>query len=119
MTKVLVVDDDDGVRESTCEVLQSVGYDTEAAADGEEALRKIGPDIEAVVLDLFMPKLDGIGVLEQLREDVSVVVVSAFEYRTREQVESRCAGRVCAYLSKPVPPPKLVQAVAHCIDAAP
>jgi CheY-like chemotaxis protein len=119
MTKVLVVDDDDAVRESTCAVLESAGFETESAGNGEEALAKLGPGVEAMVLDLFMPNVDGIEVLERMADDVAVVVVvSAFEYRTRDEVERRCRGRVCAYLAKPVPPPKLVQTVADCLGAA-
>ena len=113
--KVLVVEDDPGVRESTCEVLESAGFEADSAADGIEALAKVDADVGALVLDLFMPKLDGIGVLEQLDDTVTVVVVSAFEYRTREEVERRCAGRVCAFLYKPVPPPTLVRTLADCV----
>lgn len=113
--KILVVDDDAAVRESTREVLESAGFEADSAADGEEALAKIDGEVGAMVLDLFMPKLDGIGVLEQLGDDVTVVVVSAFEYLTREEVERRCAGRVCAFLYKPVPPPQLVRTVTDCL----
>ena len=68
MAYVLVVDDGVDVREALCESLRRAGHEVGCVEDGREALRTIldrTPDI--VVLDLFMPGMDGGGLLEVLR----------------------------------------------------
>ncbi len=117
MSKVLVVDDDEAVRVSVCEILAAEGYETEAAMDGEQALALLGPDIDAMLLDLHLPKLDGIHVLNALDDGPVVIVLSAFEYRARSEVENRYSDRVCAFLQKPVPPPMLLQTLRRCMSA--
>lgn len=80
--KVMVVDDDPGVRELLSIQLGAIGYQVETARDGEAALDRISeykPD--AVILDLAMPRLDGFGVLEHLGRtklaSLPVLVLSA------------------------------------------
>lgn len=77
-TRVLVVDDEDGVREVLSRFLAERGYIVDAAEDGQQALEKIlnaAPDI--VFLDLKMPRLGGIDVLKRLREEgVNVAVIT-------------------------------------------
>lgn len=68
--KVLVVDDDQYIRELYEEVLKDEGYDVETANNGEETLAKLqqgGYDI--TLLDIMMPKLDGLGVLDALSKN--------------------------------------------------
>ena len=65
--KVLVVDDDQFIRELYEEVLRDDGFEVESAVDGEEELQKMqqgGYDL--VLLDVMMPKKDGLGVLGEL-----------------------------------------------------
>ncbi len=101
--QVLVVDDDPAVRESLRRSLAFNGYDVELAADGEQALRSISshrPD--AVVLDVMMPKLDGLATCRALRaagDDVPVLMLTA-----RDEVSDRVAGLDAGaddYLPKP------------------
>lgn len=69
-SKILVVDDDPTLRELYDEVLKAAGYTIEFAVDGEEGLAKIrtgGYDL--VLLDVMMPKLDGLGVLTKLQTE--------------------------------------------------
>ena len=68
--KVLVVDDDLYIRELYEEVLKDEGFTVDAAVDGEEGLKKLregGYDL--VLLDVMMPKLDGLGVLDGLKKE--------------------------------------------------
>lgn len=83
---VLIVDDDDGIRECLAELLAAEGYDVAEARDGYEGLRALDATQPAVVvLDLMMPVLNGWQFLDQKRHrraDVSsipVVVVTASE----------------------------------------
>ncbi|MFA5991290.1 MAG: response regulator [Candidatus Doudnabacteria bacterium] len=68
MTKILVAEDDKLISGSLCDALRAAGYDSTPAYDGEEAVAKakeIVPDL--VLLDIMMPKLDGISVLWELK----------------------------------------------------
>lgn len=68
--KILLVDDDLYIRDVYLEVLKSDGFEVETAINGEEALKKIHPGgYDLIILDVMMPKLDGIGVLESLQKD--------------------------------------------------
>jgi two-component system chemotaxis response regulator CheY len=81
---ILVVDDEDAIREVVAETLELEGYHVERAGDGEQALAKVKalhPD--AVVLDLMMPVMDGWTFLQQCRGDeichnTPVLVMSAY-----------------------------------------
>jgi CheY-like chemotaxis protein len=118
MARLLVVDDDASVRESMCALLSLRGHEVESARDGRAALDRLeqAPTPDCMVLDMHMPRLGGIGVLEALESELPrVVVLSAFEYVSRVEVEERFAARVCAFLVKPVPPPDLVRTVEGCL----
>jgi CheY-like chemotaxis protein len=81
---VLVIDDDDAIREALAEILEMSGYRVASAADGQEGvhLLEVGLEPSAIVLDLMMPRMDGWTFLSRLRKDprfdnVPVVVTSA------------------------------------------
>jgi len=81
--RVLVVDDDALVRRALSRMLGNVGVEVETAANGEAALSRLNdqPQIDLVLLDLHMPRLDGHGVLQRMHADpwtasVPVVVIS-------------------------------------------
>ncbi len=101
--RILVVDDDRAVRESLRRSLSFNGYSVELAQDGREALDLIvrhRPD--ALVLDVMMPRLDGLEVCRQLRsagDDLPILVLTA-----RDSVSERVAGLDAGaddYLPKP------------------
>ena len=85
---ILVIDDDEGIRAATAEILELAGYRVVVAADGQEAveLLAICPTPQAIVLDLMMPRMDGWTFLALLRSDprfhdVPVMVTSAVPVR--------------------------------------
>jgi two-component system response regulator MprA len=100
---VLVVDDDKAVRESLRRSLEFNGYAVSLAADGAEALAGIGgiaPDV--VVMDVMMPRLDGIEATKSLRKagnDVPILVLTARD-AVGDRVEGLDAG-ADDYLTKP------------------
>ena len=111
---VLVVDDNDGVRSSMSDILRTVGYTVEEAADGEDALSLLTTKrFDAMVLDLKMPRRDGASLLSALSEPPTVVVVSAFELD--DETRHRAGSTIVAHLSKPVPPQQLLDAVADAV----
>ena len=68
MTKIVAAEDDKLISNSLCDALKTAGYEATPAYDGEEAVAKIKeilPDL--VLLDIMMPKLDGISVLWELK----------------------------------------------------
>jgi two-component system response regulator MprA len=102
--RILVVDDDRAVRESLRRSLQFNGYQVEVATDGQQALDAIasGSRPDAMVLDVMMPRLDGLQVCRQLRgsgDDLPILVLTA-----RDLVSDRVAGLDAGaddYLPKP------------------
>jgi DNA-binding response OmpR family regulator len=100
--RVLVVEDDDEIAQVLQRSLRLDGYDVRIAGDGEAALDQAAayhPDL--VILDLGLPKLDGIEVARRLRaaDDVPILMLTA-----RDAVESRIEGLDCGaddYLVKP------------------
>lgn len=73
MTKIIIAEDDKLISGSLCEALKGQGFEVTPAYDGEEAIAKakeIHPDI--MLLDIMMPKLDGISVLWEIKADPSV-----------------------------------------------
>jgi two-component system response regulator MprA len=101
--RVLVVDDDKAVRESLRRSLEFNGYDVSLAADGAEALAGIGasgPDV--VIMDVMMPRLDGIETTKALRKagnDIPILVLTARD-AVGDRVEGLDAG-ADDYLTKP------------------
>ena len=76
MTKILSAEDDKLISGSLCDALKSAGYEPTPAYDGEEAVAKakeLLPDL--VLLDIMMPKLDGISVLWELKADPSTAKI--------------------------------------------
>lgn len=84
MPYVLIVDDDPDAQEILADIAQAMGFDTQCAGDGQEALELILAESPLLVLlDLMMPKLDGFGVLARLRanpatREIPVIVVTAY-----------------------------------------
>jgi CheY-like chemotaxis protein len=78
---ILVVDDDSAIRDALTLLLEDEGYAVRAAPDGLTALEAIAPDPpDLVITDLYMPGLDGLGLIARLRSerpDLPIVVVSA------------------------------------------
>ncbi len=73
---ILLVDDDAAVRQVLSFPLERDGYDVVQAADGEEALQRFGQSpVDLVVLDIMLPRLDGLEVCKQLRAHSSVPII--------------------------------------------
>lgn len=112
---VLVVDDEDAVRSSICEILGTAGLTTGEASDGEIALEKLAlMRVGAMVVDVRMPRLDGLAMLQRLTDPPPTVLVSA--YAISDDVRERLSGKVHTYLQKPFPPDDLLKAIAAALQ---
>ncbi|HEV7214393.1 MAG TPA: response regulator transcription factor [Chloroflexota bacterium] len=114
---VLVVDDDDGIRDALQALLEDEGYDVRSAGNGIEALAVCGEGLPAlIVLDLMMPKMDGATFMLALRRGHSaippVLVLSASQ-RAPQQVQEMGAE---AYMAKPYDLDELLSIVERLVQ---
>lgn len=116
---VLVADDDRGVRESVVEILESAGYTVVEAFDGEDALEQLNRNaVDAVLLDVRMPRRDGLSVIEGMAPvppPPGVILVTAYDMEP--EVQQQLRPRVLRFLRKPVPPLTLLEVVADAVRA--
>ncbi|WP_300679760.1 response regulator transcription factor [Nocardioides sp.] len=109
-SRVLVVDDDKAVRESLRRSLEFNGYDVVLAEDGAEALAVIGAaKADVVVMDVMMPRLNGLEATRALRaagNDVPIIVLTALD-AVGDRVDGLDAG-ADDYLTKPFALPELL-----------
>jgi CheY-like chemotaxis protein len=114
---VLIVDDDEHLRESLAELLTGEGYAAAAAADGRTALAYLQQHAPPclIILDLLMPVMDGWEFRERQRRvsdlaEIPVLVTTALseEYRRENRLQAQ------AYLTKPLDVPHLLRVVADC-----
>ena len=95
-TRVLLVDDDESIRTMLTRILERESFAVTTARDGQEAietLRDHGFDV--VLLDLMMPRVDGFGVIQYLRDHQPtllghVIVMTAFTAAAKEKIEPTC-----------------------------
>ncbi|HUC36753.1 MAG TPA: response regulator [Acidimicrobiales bacterium] len=115
---VLVVDDDEAVRSSTADVLRSAGHSVIEAGDGQDALRQLDRHrVGALVLDIRMPKLDGMAVLAAVEELPPVIVFSAFDL---DHVDLRPFGnKIFQQVQKPLAPDLLIALVGRALNGGP
>ncbi len=113
-TRVLVVDDEAAERITLGEVLRLEGFQVTLAASGEEALSLAmkGPPFDVAILDLRLPGIDGIEVLENLhRQSPETVVILITGYATLETAISALRKGAYDYLLKPCPVEQILEAV--------
>jgi DNA-binding NtrC family response regulator len=116
--RILIVDDEEGIREAMAEKLRHVGYEVETAESAESALSRLARFEPAVIVtDLRMAGLTGLDLLEKVRETlpgIDVVVMTAHE-DMQTAVEAMKAGAF-DYLVKPVGLSKLADLVERCLQ---
>jgi DNA-binding response OmpR family regulator len=116
--KILVVDDDDAIRNMVERVLRREHFDVESARDGFEAIEKLARnDYGTVLLDLMMPRVDGLGVLRFLETEKPAplqprVIVMTANLQTAS--ETATAQPVFRILPKPFDIRELVTHVREC-----
>ena len=116
MSHILVVDDDASHRTLICDALQDMGYQTNEAANGREALDLLEENLpQAVLLDLRMPVMSGWGLLDALKKmprarGLPIIIISGYGF----EWEAELVG-AAGYISKPVDLDKVRSTVQRII----
>ena len=126
--KILIVDDDPDLVESVRIILESKGYEVEAAYDGVEGLEKVkefNPDL--IVLDVMMPRKNGYEVCRELKSDpkysnipilLLTAVVSQIPSSSQYTLDQGMETEADDYVDKPVEPEELVRRVEVLLGKA-
>lgn len=113
--KILLVDDEPRLLLLVKSRLEASGYEVITAADGEEALAKVASDKpDLVILDMMMPKLDGLQVCEQIKNNkhlakIPVIILSA--KNEKETLLEAKKAKANSYIVKPFRPEALLEEV--------
>jgi len=105
MTKILIVDDEQDIVESLSFMLQSQGYETICAYDGEEGLKlakEAAPDL--IMLDVMMPKINGYKICRLLKYDAKYKNIPVIMLTARSQESDKLIGEETGadeYITKP------------------
>uniref|UniRef100_C6E4J1 histidine kinase n=1 Tax=Geobacter sp. (strain M21) TaxID=443144 RepID=C6E4J1_GEOSM len=116
--KVLVVDDEDEVRNIGCEMLESLGFTPLSAANGREALEvfRNAPDIDFAILDLTMPQMDGEQCFRELRQlDPELQIVMASGYSEYEVAPKFIGMGLAGFVEKPFKLATLKKAIGELL----
>lgn len=117
--RILIVDDDAGIRLLLARVLSRQGFVVDSARDGAEAIEKMMEhEYEVIALDLMMPRIDGVGVVKYLSEHnpeklKHVLIMTAFGASAIEKV----CPPVERFIEKPFDLNDFIAEAAECGDA--
>jgi len=115
MTRLLVVDDDPQIVELVGYKLRQQGFEVDTAIDGQDALNKLAGDVPALVLlDVMMPGMSGLEVLERMRADAVTARTPVLMLTAKAQEEDLERGFALGaddYITKPFSPRELVSRV--------
>jgi DNA-binding NtrC family response regulator len=116
--RILIVDDEEIVLKSCLRILGDGNYELEAVQDGLEALRKIETsDYDVLILDIMMPKIDGLEVLQRVKEmhpDIDIIMITGLS-----QIETAVRAMKLGafdYLPKPFDPDELKLVVQRAFE---
>ncbi len=119
MAKILIVDDEIGIRDLLSEILSDEGYAVEEAENAEVARRKVAQSsFDLILLDIWMPDMDGVSLLKEWKSDKqfdSQVIMMSGHATIETAVEATKFGSL-SFLEKPISMQKLLEAVRHGIE---
>ena len=116
--RILIVDDDEGMRRLLVRVLNRAGYEPLAVASGAEALSELAADaFELVVTDIQMPEMDGVALLHKIKEfDPGLPVIVITAYGTVENAVEALRAGAYHYLTKPFENDEIKLTVAKALE---
>jgi two-component system, NtrC family, nitrogen regulation response regulator NtrX len=118
MAKILIIDDERAIRSVLKDILGNEGFATEEAADGEEGFKKItSGSFDAILCDIKMPKLDGIELLQKLKEagnETPIIMISG--HGNIETAVDAVKKGAFDYISKPPDLNRLLITIRNALD---
>jgi CheY-like chemotaxis protein len=117
-TRVLIADDDQSIRQLVCTIVRREGLEVDCVADGAEAIEKLRTNEYAVILlDLMMPRVDGFGVVEYLKNNPPahkpvILVITAYADQRFKEVD---AALVAGVIRKPFEVSDIGSLVRLCV----
>ena len=120
MTSILAVDDSPSMRQMVSYTLEKAGYDVLVASDGVEALDIArNSEINLVITDVNMPRMDGITLVKNLREldayRFKPILILTTESTSEKKMQGKNAGAT-GWIVKPFDPDKLVSTLCRVLD---
>ncbi|MBL7772598.1 MAG: sigma-54-dependent Fis family transcriptional regulator [Chitinophagaceae bacterium] len=115
---ILIVDDEKSIRKAVVDILQNEGYKTDEAIDGLEAYNLIkAKKYDCVISDIKMPKMDGLELLEKLKnESVEVPIIMISGHGTMETAVEAVKKGAFDYIEKPPDLNRLLITIRNAID---
>ncbi len=122
--RILLADDDPSVRKMTQVRLEHAGYEVVTAKDGEEVLQQVASDgaIDLILLDLSMPRLNGLEVCQRLKAQPStaaipIIILSASDTFLERLADLCLELGAIDWIAKPFRSPDLLAKIQHVMDA--
>ena len=121
---ILVVDDDPDILENIITILETLPYRLATARDGKQCMELVEQDVpDLLILDLLMPRMDGWGVIREMRSEprfaaVPIMVLTTViedASRRRYELETGLAMEVQEYVEKPIRPTELIRRVENLL----
>ncbi len=122
---ILIVDDDPDILEGILTILETQPYRLATARDGKQCLAMLTEDIpDVLILDLLMPRMDGWGVIREMRSEpryasIPIMILTTViedASRRRYELETGMAMEVQDYVQKPAKPADLIQRIEKLLQ---
>lgn len=111
---IFVVENDDNVRKNFVNMLKSNGYNNiHCAINGKDALAKINPKFEIIFIDIFMPEMDGIELIKEIRKIDNETPIIAISIDSSEDMKNKC---IQSGFTKYIPKPFMANDIIKIID---
>ena len=114
--RLLIVDDEENMRELLKDFFEDEGFKVEVAADGMQALEKMDKSVNIVISDNRMPVMEGMELLDKIKEEypeTQVIIITAYS-TPKLAVEAYKRG-AAAYITKPFNPDELLKKVKEIL----
>jgi len=113
--KILIVDDSESIRDVVFYTLEKNGHDVIVGIDGQDALRHLnGQHLDLIITDLYMPNIDGIGLIKEIRKNEvykhTPILFLTTESQHEKKMEAKSAGAT-GWIVKPFIPDNLISII--------
>jgi DNA-binding response OmpR family regulator len=118
MKKILICEDEQDIRESLLKILSRSEYEVQTCENGQEAIaktREFKPNL--ILLDVRMPKIDGLEVAKEVRKfDKLVKIIFVTAFASEEIRKEATRYDIADYLVKPIPPEIIIQKIEQSLE---